>query len=180
MAKRSEPALSKPEARTGLRGRATDEVKVRGFHQGHGRQLSPSNRPDICEQTRFSIIKKDDGLAPRLGPYMRALTWRFGAWRPRSAAVSMDSGEHGLPRLSFFRVWDSSDKIQGDSNPRSAFEQSGRKIQKRTGGSNPFRSSNESVRTIGPLSSLSAIAANRASRSSIVRKIYSNGSPLVR
>src|ERR1700746_445144 len=69
MAKRSEPALSKPEARTGLRGRATDEVKVRGFHQGHGRQLSLSIRPDICEQTRFSIIK-DDGLPPSLGPYM--------------------------------------------------------------------------------------------------------------
>ncbi len=25
----------------------------------------------------------------------------------------MDSGEHGLPRLSFSLVWDSSDKIQG-------------------------------------------------------------------
>jgi hypothetical protein len=103
MAKRSEPALSKPEARTGLRGRATDEVKVRGFHQGHGRQLSSSKRPDICEQTRFSIIKKDDGLAPRLGPYIRALNWRLGAWRPRSATVCMHSGEHGLPRLSFCR-----------------------------------------------------------------------------
>jgi hypothetical protein len=30
----------------------------------------------------------------------------------------MDSGEHGLPRLSFSLVWDSSDKIQGDSNRR--------------------------------------------------------------
>jgi hypothetical protein len=30
-----------------------------------------------------------------------------------------DSGEHGLPRLSFSLVWDSSDKIQGDSNCRS-------------------------------------------------------------
>jgi hypothetical protein len=32
----------------------------------------------------------------------------------------MDSGEHGLPRLSFSLVWDSSDKIQGDSNRRSS------------------------------------------------------------
>ena len=32
----------------------------------------------------------------------------------------MDSGEHGLPRLSFSLVWDSSDKIQGDSNCRSS------------------------------------------------------------
>jgi uncharacterized protein (TIGR00730 family) len=44
---------------------------------------------------------------------VRALTWRLGAWRPRSATVSMDSGEHGLPRLSFSLVWNSSDKIQG-------------------------------------------------------------------
>ena len=51
---------------------------------------------------------------------VRALTWRLGAWRPRSATVSMDSGEHGLPRLSFSLVWDSSDKIQGDSNCRSS------------------------------------------------------------
>src|SRR5690242_21796823 len=51
---------------------------------------------------------------------VRALTWRLGAWRPRSATVSMDSGEHGLPRLSFSLVWDSSDKIQGDSNRRSS------------------------------------------------------------
>src|SRR5262245_34252319 len=52
---------------------------------------------------------------------VRALTWRLGAWRPRSATVSTDSGEHGLPRLSFSLVWDSSDKIQGDSNRRSSF-----------------------------------------------------------
>jgi hypothetical protein len=51
---------------------------------------------------------------------VRALTWRLGAWRPRSATVSMDSGEHGLPRLSFSLVWDSSDNIQEDSNRRSS------------------------------------------------------------
>jgi hypothetical protein len=43
---------------------------------------------------------------------MRALTWRFGAWRPRSATASSDSREHGLPRSKFSLVWDSSDKIQ--------------------------------------------------------------------
>ena len=55
---------------------------------------------------------------------VRALTWRFGAWRPFFATVSNDSGENGLPRLSFSLVWDSSDKIQGDSNRRFALRAS--------------------------------------------------------
>jgi hypothetical protein len=52
---------------------------------------------------------------------VRALARRFGAWRPCSATVSSDSGENGLPHLSFTLIWDSSDNIQGDSNRRSAF-----------------------------------------------------------
>ena len=43
---------------------------------------------------------------------VRALTWRRRAWRPCSPAVSVDSGPNGLPHLSFFQGWLSSDKIQ--------------------------------------------------------------------
>ena len=96
MAKRSEPALSKPEARTGPRGRAADEVKVRGFHQGRRRPYRLQTGR-IYVSKLVSPLSKADGLAPGLGPYM------FGPLRLMSGrddqallAVWKTSGRDGL------------------------------------------------------------------------------------
>jgi hypothetical protein len=96
MAKRSEPALSKPEARTGPRGRATDEVKVRGFHQGRSDPYRLQTGR-IYVSKLVSLSSKADGLAPGLGPYMFGPCVLLSGRDDPSAAHGLENLGEGRP-----------------------------------------------------------------------------------
>ena len=77
---------------------------MRGFHQGRRRSLSLTNRPDICEQARFSIIKSGRSCAGAGSIYVRALRFLSGRDDQALLAVWKTSGRDGLvtPGLTQF------------------------------------------------------------------------------
>jgi hypothetical protein len=68
MAQPGRPALLEPEKGRGLRGRETDEVKERRYHQGQGRDsVSPTGR--IYVRSRALGRHAEAVLALGVGPY---------------------------------------------------------------------------------------------------------------
>jgi hypothetical protein len=60
----------------------------------------------------MKAMRGDAAAGARAGAYA-FIFFVFDRLACKLDSRSMDSGEHGLPRLSFSPVWDSSDKIQG-------------------------------------------------------------------
>ena len=60
--------MSRPDKALGLAGRVGDQWDMRAYHQGPGSVNSPSQRPDISEQ---STLPCQWLLQNRRGPYKR-------------------------------------------------------------------------------------------------------------